>query len=604
MSSSSFEEELRQQVEQERLINQVTTLIRQSLELPVILETAVQEVRKLLKADRLIIYQFNIAAPACPVDFDQLTTAVPITVPQLDGITYESRAHDRIPSVLHRIEDGWQLPATELRNKYQSGQSCSITDTSNSANTSVYFLPLGSDSVRSELVTPILVQGNLWGLLIAHQCEHPRQWLTQDCACLERLADNLAIAIHQASLYAELQQQKATLEQQVIERTQHLRDALYAAQSADQAKSEFLATMSHELRTPLTCVIGMAATLLRQTPETPLPPEKQKAYLQIIRDRGEHLLLLINDMLELSRLETGRTILDIREFSLFDLASQTLRQLQDQAQKKQIMLFLKCTNGANGDKAPRFLADPRRVQQILLNLLSNAVKFTPDGGTVTLRVWQTADIATLQVEDTGIGIPEDQRPLLFQKFQQLDPSHRRNYEGTGLGLALTKRLVELHDGSISVTSKVGEGSTFTVQLPSQVRSALDYVRSQEQPLPVLHQRILLIESDEEMAHVVCDLLNPAEYQVVWMTETDLAKQNFQILQPHAVIIAGSMLLEFWSWLVQEATALPPLLVISLGDGDHHRADLSLMGLSTDILVQPISQPDAFIDRVASLITRE
>ncbi len=293
--------------------------------------------------------------------------------------------------------------------------------------------------------------------------------------------------------YAHLQQQTHCLEQQILDRTQDLRDALVTAQASSRAKTEFLSTMSHELRTPLTTIIGMTATLLRCHLIQPdargsLTLQKQQEYLQTIQSRGEHLLALINDILDLSQAETGKAILDIREFSLFQLARQAIKSLQEKADLKQVELCLDLNVGAEffrvveqdgeekGLPRDRFQADPQRVKQILTNLLSNAVKFTPKLGCVTLKIWVSEERAILRVEDTGIGIPEAELPLLFQKFRQLDASYHRKYEGTGLGLALTKQLVELHSGTIEVESKVGVGSHFTVHLPSQAMSAVDRAR--------------------------------------------------------------------------------------------------------------------------------
>ncbi|PSB15524.1 sensor histidine kinase [Phormidesmis priestleyi ULC007] len=290
------------------------------------------------------------------------------------------------------------------------------------------------------------------------------------------------------ALHAQLQQTHR-LEQQILDRTQDLRDTLVTAQAASRAKTEFLSTVSHELRTPLTIIIGLAATLLRchltqSDDRGALTLQKQQEYLQTIQSRGEHLLALINDILDLSQAETGKAVLDIREFSLFQLAQQALESLQEKAELKKVKLRLDLSAGAEflrsveqdgGEKGlhrDRFQADPQRVTQILINLLSNAIKFTPEYGCVTLRVWVNEERAILRVEDTGIGIPEAEISLLFQKFQQLDASYHRKYEGTGLGLALTKQLVELHNGTIEVESKVGVGSHFTVHLPSQAIAVL------------------------------------------------------------------------------------------------------------------------------------
>ncbi|MER3477085.1 MAG: hypothetical protein C4287_11860, partial [Leptolyngbya sp. ERB_1_2] len=194
----------------------------------------------------------------------------------------------------------------------------------------------------------------------------------------------------------------------------------------------------------------------------------------IIQDRGEHLLTLINDILDLTDVEAGRMFLQIQKFSLAQLAQQTIDLLQEKADAKQVKLDLELLPQRSQDFL--FQADPHRVQQICLNLLSNAIKFTPAQGHVTMRVRVSGDTAILQIEDTGIGIPSHQRSFLFQKFQQLDASYHRKYEGTGLGLALTKQLVELHGGTIEVESTVGVGSTFTVFLPMQMISALNHAR--------------------------------------------------------------------------------------------------------------------------------
>jgi len=475
LSQPSTDAAIFHQVEQERLLIQITTLIRHSLNLPVILETAVHQLRNFLKADRLIIYQFNFPAPSCVIDTITPSIAEAIT-PNLDGITYESRSSDAIPSILNAMNEYSAASLMFLQRRQYEFTTWTLNGQKSSESSTVASLLKQSPliDIKAELVTPIVVQDELWGLLIVHQCEQPRQWNDREKILLQRIAEHLAIAIYQAKLYSELQQQKSTLEQQIIDRTQDLRDTLIAAQSASRAKSEFLATMSHELRSPLTAIIGMASTLLRyhaQGANYTLLPQKQQEYLQTIQDRGEHLLTLINDILDLSEMEAGRMFLQIQRFSLAQLARQTIQLLQEKADAKQVELALELLPGRSQDFL--FQADPQRVQQICLNLLSNAIKFTPAQGRVTIRVQVSGDTAILQVEDTGIGIPSHQRSFLFQKFQQLDASYHRKYEGTGLGLALTKQLVELHGGTIEVESTVGVGSTFTVFLPMQMISTID-----------------------------------------------------------------------------------------------------------------------------------
>ncbi|KAM3113690.1 ATP-binding protein [Phormidesmis sp. 146-33] len=592
--TSSAEVALRQQVEREKLINEVTTLIRQSLELPVVLETAVQQVRQFLKADRLIIYQFNIPAPSCLLEFESDQPSLWAEVANLDRITYEARKNDSIPSILHQMEDSHSVRPREVDGEITWADDRPLS-----------FAHL--EQVEAELVTPIVVRDEVWGLLIAHQCGAPRHWQDSEKAFLQRIAEHLAIAIYQAKLYTQVTQQKATLEQQVVDRTQELRDTLVAAQSASRAKTEFLATMSHELRSPLTTIIGMASTLLRYQLHThkkgALTLQKQQEYLQTIQGRGEHLLALINDILDLSQVETGKTILEVSEFSLFELAQQTLNLLKEKADRSHIQLTLDWRVEAIAETA-LFKADCHRVKQILVNLLSNAIKFTLAGGLVTLRIWLNDDTAVLQVEDTGIGIPDHQVPLLFQKFQQLDASYHRKYEGTGLGLALTKQLVELHGGKIEVTSAVGVGSKFTVYLPTQSLSALDRAK-QKRLAAALHPRILLIESHEETATLICDLLTAADYQVVWTIEGTTALRQIEMLQPIAVIVDSQLLgmdgCKVIRHLRQDPNTHNFRVLALITEADAHEPIQCLEAGANDYLVKPISQPEHLIDKVTALV---
>ncbi|MGL5192851.1 MAG: sensor histidine kinase, partial [Chroococcales cyanobacterium] len=464
------ENALHHQIEQERLLNQVTTQIRHSLELPTILSTAVEQVRRFLIVDRLAIFQFNPQNPSRIVDSgngklspdnprktfhlgDEIDTAsdnlegddselYPLKLslpkpPEIGAITYESRVSEEIPSLLRVQNEGVSfLPGAEFGDNYRKGFVQAIADVSNAYTLSPSCLQMLLDNqIQAQLIVPIVVQDKLWGLLIAHQCFETRFWLPSEQDFLKHIAEHLALAIHQAELYAQVSRQKKTLEERVIERTHDLHDALVAAESANRAKSEFLATMSHELRTPLTCVIGMSSTLLRWS--FGQMSAKQQEYLKTIHDSGEHLLELINDILDLSQLEAGKAILKITEFSLTKLAHQCLQNVAPKA--VEAGLELEMTLALDGQKNDLWTADRRRVQQIILNLLNNAIKFTPNGGTVTLRVWSERKNVVFQVEDTGVGIPEDQQSLLFKKFQQLDTSYRRQYGGTGLGLALTKQ---------------------------------------------------------------------------------------------------------------------------------------------------------------------
>jgi two-component system, sensor histidine kinase len=266
---------------------------------------------------------------------------------------------------------------------------------------------------------------------------------------------------------------------------EHLRQANEELERASQLKSEFLASMSHELRTPLNSILGFSDLLQRGAGGTLTP--RQINHVKAIETSGKHLLQLINDILDLSKIEAGKTELELNSISLEPLFDQCLRMIQPRADKKRLALSVELD--------PRLkvaFLDERRVCQILINLLSNAVKFTPEGGMVKLAgllaygfqllqefrpdrspVNPSTPYLCLEVTDSGIGIAQSQLNLLFRPFQQIDSSLTRRHEGTGLGLALTKRLAELHGGTVSVISQENVGSTFRVWLPlTELRSSL------------------------------------------------------------------------------------------------------------------------------------
>jgi two-component system, sensor histidine kinase and response regulator len=508
---------LQQQIAQKRLVHQVTSQIRQSLDLSIILQTAVEEVRASLGVDRLVIYQF--IDPDAATDDSQ------------GQVIYEALSSEQIASVLHHNERYCWSDSQACRTKYGQGSMLAIDDIESHYQGAHCLLRfLRTLEVRSMLVTPLVVQSELWGLLIAHQCVQPRHWHEYEQNLLQLMGENLEIAIYQAQLYGQLQQQKHTLEDQVTQRTQELHQAFLELQSANQAKSEFLATMSHELRTPLTCVIGMSATLLRWS----LGPlsDKQKSYLQRIHDSGEQLLELINDILDFSNVESGKTTLVFNEFSLSSLTQQSLHLVREQARTLEVKLTVQVKVPPERD---RFVADSRRIKQILFVLLDNAIQFTPAGGEVTLRVWVESNSAMFQVEDTGVGIPVEQQSQLFQTFHQLDPSYHRTHEGTGLGLARAKKFIDLHRGWIDVKSTEGQGSIFTVELPNQALPSSLPVVSSTLGVPS-GGRIILVEDNEETANVICDMLTAAGYQVIWTVDVSTALEQARLVRPAIVMI--------------------------------------------------------------------
>lgn len=590
------EDALRQQVAQERLLNQVIGQIRQSLELSVILETAVRELRSFLQVDRLVIYEFRekIISSSNSENFRQTWGLV----------TYESRVSQGIPSLLNVVvEDTCFTNIPQYKYKYRQGQIVSIDNVEMRYAASLCLSRfLEKYWILSKLIAPIVVNGKLWGLLIAHQCFKKRQWLESEKAFLGQIGQHLAVAIYQAQLYAQVQEQKNNFEQRVIERTQELRDTLVASQAANHSKSEFLGNMSHELRTPLTCIIGLSGTLLHWSQESSnLPLDKQQKYLQTIQNSGKHLLEMINEILEYSNLQSGKYVLAVREFSLIKVAKNVIQRVSDEAEHRRINLELDLQIN---NEQEIFYADPERVQQILYHLLNNALKFTAENGTVTLRIWRENNQVSLEVEDTGIGIKEDQIPLLFESFQQLENSRQRMYGGTGLGLALTKQLVELHGGTIEVESIINQGSSFMVRLPNQPQNQYKSLNNldKNRDLFTKNKTIILVESNEEVATLIGELLTAANYHFIWLMDGSKVLKKLELLEPSAVILDQDLseVLKINESLKRfPETKETKVLVLRDEITSKEWTEISLMGID-DYLIKPI-QPNLLLKRVNALM---
>ena len=262
----------------------------------------------------------------------------------------------------------------------------------------------------------------------------------------------------------ELQRHAVVLEQKVEERTSELASAMEKAQDADKIKSAFLATMSHELRTPLNSIIGFTGILLQRL-AGPLNDEQAKQ-LSMIQNSSRHLLSLINDVLDISKIEAGQLELLPKSFSLRNSIEKSVKLIMPLAEKKNIGI-----NQEIADNVGEITADQRRIEQIILNLLNNAVKFT-EKGMIIISCGIENRLCRLSVSDTGIGMRQEDISSLFQPFHQIDSGTSRKVEGTGLGLSICKKILDLMGGSISVRSKIGEGSTFTIQFPVALEDTL------------------------------------------------------------------------------------------------------------------------------------
>jgi signal transduction histidine kinase len=292
---------------------------------------------------------------------------------------------------------------------------------------------------RSVLAVPFLLEQRIMGALTVYRRE-AGSFAPEVVNLLQTFATQSALAIQNARLFREIEEKGRQIE------------------AANRHKSEFLANVSHELRTPLNAIIGFSEVLgEKMFGEL---NEKQAEYTDDILSSGRHLLSLINDILDLSKIEAGRMELEVTTFDLPGAAENALILVRERVTRHGIKLEREID-----ERLGEFTGDERKVKQILLNLLSNAVKFTPEGGKIRVKAMRGDDSAIISVADTGVGIAREDQEAIFEEFRQVGTNYAQKREGTGLGLALTRKFVEMHGGKIWVDSELGKGATFTFTLP-------------------------------------------------------------------------------------------------------------------------------------------
>ncbi|MCZ6622631.1 MAG: response regulator [Deltaproteobacteria bacterium] len=361
---------------------------------------------------------------------------------------------------------------------------------------------------------------------------------------------------------AELQDLNHTLEERIRQRTGEIEAINTQLREATRHKSEFLANMSHELRTPLNAVIGFSEILLgRMLGDL---NSKQEEYLHDIMTSGLDLLSLINDILDLSKVEAGRMELDLNTFDLPMLLDNTLRFVKERASRHGIQLTLEVD-----ERLGDFMGDERKVKQVLLNLLSNALKFTPDGGRIILKTAPADGLTQISVSDTGIGIATENLQQIFEEFQQIRGDHEGKGEGTGLGLALAKKFVELHGGTIWVESVVGRGSTFTFTLPMRapVEKATESP-TMAQPAPNQTQLVLVVEDDPRAVKLLSTYLFEEGYTIEVASDGEEGLKKARALHP--AVVALDILLpkvDGWEFLTRikadPETCGIPIIIVSV-----------------------------------------
>jgi len=420
-----------------------------------------------------------------------------------------------------RSEAGTVLSMDEIGGlqELEQGKVFVVEDVLALAQPSAAARALCAEGLRSYVAVPLVTSGGLVGSLNLG-ADRPHAFIPEHVDIAQEVANQLAVGLRQARLQEEIRRHVAELEQRVAERTAELSAANAELARASRLKDEFLASMSHELRTPLNTVLGLSEALQEEVYGS--LNERQLRSLGTIEESGRHLLALINDILDVSKIEAGKVQLDIAPVSVGSVCQASLGLVKQSAFGKRLKV------SSNIDSAVTTLqADERRLKQVLVNLLSNAVKFTPEGGEIGLEVVgdREHEVAHFTVWDTGIGISQEDMGRLFQPFVQLDSSLSREHVGTGLGLALVRRLTELHGGGVSLESKVGKGSRFTVSLPWQpvdgdqgtAMTKQGSVTSGQGVLTTDHRSpitVLLAEDHEANIKTIGDYLEACGYQVI------------------------------------------------------------------------------------------
>jgi len=410
--------ELTQSVEQLTALGEVSRAVSSTLDVETVLNTIVSRASQLAGAAGCSIFEYDPAAEQFELrathNDDTEFVAALRAAPLRKGEGIMGRAAE--------MREPIQIPDITQPGAYQS----SVRDT------------LIRFGYRAVLAVPLLREDQIIGSLTFIR-KAPGEFPLKVVDVLKTFATQSALAIQNARLFREIADKSAQLE------------------AASRHKSEFLANMSHELRTPLNAIIGFSEVLVnRMFGEL---NEKQDEYLKDIFASGQHLLSLINDILDLSKIEAGRMELELADFDLPSAIDNALIVVRERASRREITL-----GHSVDERLGPIRGDERKVKQVLLNLLSNALKFTPEGGRIDVSAAEHDGVAEIAVTDTGVGIAPEDQEAVFEEFRQVGTADKK-VEGTGLGLALSRKFIELHGGKIRVKSQVGHGSTFTFTLP-------------------------------------------------------------------------------------------------------------------------------------------
>ena len=313
-------------------------------------------------------------------------------------------------------------------------------------------------SIKSYIIIPIFYQHSLDGYVFMEDTNQLREWPEEDLQIFRIIGDLLSTFIERNRNENLIKNHRDYLEKLVEEKTSELRGAVQLAQAANKAKSEFLASMSHELRTPLNSIIGFSKLI--KLPET---MNKEQEFIQYINKAGNHLLKLVNDILDISKMEAGKITIMKSNFQVFESLQNSILIMMPQVAKKN----MKIIEPEMVDIV--FNGDEKRIRQVFINCLSNAIKFTGEQGIIEITLRKIKDFAEVSFKDNGVGISIEHQKFIFDKFYQVGQVMYSENEGTGLGLSISKHIVEAHGGVILLESEPGKGSKFTIRLPLQVQ---------------------------------------------------------------------------------------------------------------------------------------